>query len=70
MGGSYRTNKTLVFMAGFRIQEFYMGYAYDAGMGAIQTYGGGSHEIIIGLRLGENNTRRFRWLRPDVSEVE
>ncbi len=70
LGMSYRTNNTLVFMAGFSIQEFFMGYAYDASMGAIQTYGGGSHEIMIGLKIGENNTRRFRWLRPDISDVE
>lgn len=69
LGFTYRTSKTMVFMAGFNIQEFYMGYAYDASMGAIQTYGGGSHEIMLGLRLGENNTRRYRWLRPDISEV-
>lgn len=69
LGITYRTNKTLVFMAGFNVQEFYMGYAYDASLGAIQAYGGGSHEIMLGMRIGENNTRRFRWLRPDVSEV-
>jgi hypothetical protein len=56
-------------MAGLSIQEFYLGYAYDASLGAIQTYGGSSHEIIVGMRIGENNTRRFRWLRPDVNEV-
>jgi len=69
LGFSYRTNKTLAFMAGFRIQEFYFGYAYDASMGTIQSYGGGSHEIVMGMRIGENSTRRFRWLRPDISEV-
>jgi type IX secretion system PorP/SprF family membrane protein len=69
LGITYRTNKTLAFMAGFSIQEFYMAYAYDASMGAIQTYGGGSHELMLGLRFGDNSTRRFRWLRPDVSEA-
>lgn len=69
LGVTYRTNQTLAFMAGFSIQEFYMAYAYDASMGAIQTYGGGSHELMLGLRFGDNSTRRFRWLRPDVSEV-
>jgi type IX secretion system PorP/SprF family membrane protein len=70
LGAGYRSNNTLIFQAGFSIQEFYMGYAYDANMGAIQTYGGGSHELIVGLKIGENSTRRFRWLRPDVSDVE
>ncbi len=69
LGFTYRTSKTLVFMAGLRVQEFYMGYAYDASLGAIQSYGGGSHELMLGMRIGENSTRRFRWLRPDVSEA-
>ena len=69
LGLTYRTNKTLAFMAGFSVQEFFMAYAYDASMGAIQTYGGGSHELMLGLHIGDNSTRRFRWLRPDVSEV-
>ncbi|HEC42590.1 MAG TPA: type IX secretion system membrane protein PorP/SprF [Bacteroides sp.] len=69
LGFTYRTNETIVIMAGLSIQEFYLGYAYDASLGAIQTYGGSSHEIIVGMRIGENSTRRFRWLRPDVSEV-
>jgi len=70
LGFTYRTTETLVFMAGLYIQEFYLGYAYDASLGAIQTYGGGSHEIMLGMRFGENSTRRFRWLRPDVSDVD
>jgi type IX secretion system PorP/SprF family membrane protein len=69
LGFTYRTNETIVIMAGLSIQEFYLGYAYDVSLGAIQTYGGSSHEIIVGMRIGENSTRRFRWLRPDVSEV-
>lgn len=69
IGAAYRTNKTLVFKAGFSIQEFYFGYAYDASMGAVQTYGSGSHELVLGLRIGENSTRRFRWIRPDVSDI-
>jgi len=38
-------------------------------MGALQNYSGGSHELMVGVRLGENSTRRSRWLRPDVSEI-
>ncbi len=69
LGVTYRTSNTMAFMAGFSIQEFYMGYAYDASMGAIRTYGGGSHEIMLGMRFGDYSTKRFRWIRPDISEV-
>ena len=69
IGASYRTNQTLAFMAGFMVDGIYLGYAYDATMGALQNYSGGSHELMVGIRLGENSTRRSRWLRPDVSEI-
>jgi type IX secretion system PorP/SprF family membrane protein len=69
IGASYRTNRTLAFMAGFMVDGIYLGYAYDATLGAFQNYSGGSHELMVGLRLGDNSTRRSRWLRPDVSEI-
>lgn len=69
IGVSYRTNQTLAFMAGFMVNDIFLGYAYDATMGALQNYSGGSHELMVGVRLGDNSTRRFRWLRPDVSEI-
>jgi type IX secretion system PorP/SprF family membrane protein len=69
IGASYRTNKTLAVMAGFMVEGIYLGYAYDATLGALQTYSGGSHELMVGVRLGDNSTRRSRWLRPDVSEI-
>ena len=69
IGASYRTNQTLAFMAGFMVDDIYLGYAYDATMGALQNYSGGSHELMVGVRLGDNSTRRSRWLRPDVSEI-
>ena len=69
LGLTYRSNNTLVTMAGFMVEGFYLGYAYDVSLGAFRNYSGGSHEIIIGYRLGDNNTRRARWLRPDTSEI-
>lgn len=69
IGVSYRTNKTMAFMAGFMVNDIYLGYAYDVTMGALQNYSGGSHELMVGIRLGDNSTRRSRWLRPDVSEI-
>lgn len=69
IGVTYRSNQTMAFMAGFMVDGIYLGYAYDASMGALQNYSGGSHELMVGIRLGDNNTRRSRWLRPDVSEI-
>ena len=70
LGLTYRSNQTLVTMAGFTVEGFYLGYAYDTSLGALSNYSGASHEIILGYRLGDNNTRRARWLRPDTSEIE
>jgi len=69
IGVTYRTNNTMAFMAGFMVDGIYLGYAYDASMGELQNYSGGSHELMVGIRLGDNSTRRSRWLRPDVSEI-
>ncbi len=69
IGISYRTNSTIVAMAGLQVDGIYFGYAYDATFGAIRNYSGGSHEIMVGIRLGDNNTRRMRWIQPDVSEI-
>ena len=62
-GLSYRSNKSVVVMLGGRYEMFYLGYAYDINMGLVQTYTSGSHEFILGVRLGENNARRVRWFR-------
>jgi type IX secretion system PorP/SprF family membrane protein len=70
IGFAYRTNKTLVSMLGIKVDGFFLGYAYDSNIGAIKNYSGGTHEIIFGMQLGANNTRRARWLRPDVSGME
>jgi type IX secretion system PorP/SprF family membrane protein len=69
IGVSYRTSQTVAFMAGFMVDDIFLGYAYDATMGELQNYSGGSHELMVGIRLGDNSTRRSRWLRPDVSEI-
>jgi len=70
IGITYRTNNTIVVMAGLQVDGVYIGYAYDANLSAISNYSGGSHEIMVGLRLGDNNTRRMRWIQPDISEFE
>ncbi|MBE0654175.1 MAG: PorP/SprF family type IX secretion system membrane protein, partial [Bacteroidales bacterium] len=67
-GLSYRTNKSLIVMAGINVDMFRFAYAYDASFGAVKTYSSGSHEIILGVRFGDTSTRRFRWIRKDSME--
>ncbi len=69
-GISYRTNKSTVVMLGAKIDRFFLGYAYDIDMGLVKSYTAGSHELIIGLRLGDNNTRRFRWLKQSEQNYD
>ncbi len=64
-GLSYRSNKTLVAMIGGTFDMFYLGYAYDVDLGLVRTYSAGSHELIFGIKMGDNSTRRFRWIRKD-----
>jgi len=64
-GLSYRSNKSMIMMLGGRFEMFYLGYAFDLNMGPVNTYTSGSHEVIFGLRIGDNNLRRFRWFRQD-----
>lgn len=70
MGFSWRTNNTFVAMVGLDVDLFRFSYAYDASFGDIQSYSGGSHEFILGLRFGENSTKRFRWIRKDEMEFD
>jgi hypothetical protein len=69
-GLSYRTNNTLVTMLGVSVNMFYFGYAFDASLGAIRNYSSGSHELMLGLRFGDTNVRRFRWIKKDESDFE
>jgi type IX secretion system PorP/SprF family membrane protein len=64
-GLSYRSNHSMVMMLGGWFDRFFMGYAFDLNMGPVNTYTSGSHEVVFGLRIGDNNLRRFRWFRQD-----
>lgn len=57
----YRTNGTLIILAGVRVQQLYIGYAFDYMFGWIQKHTYGSHELVLALKLGDN-ARRYRWL--------
>jgi len=61
LGFSYRTGNAFITMVGIRIDKIYVGYAFDYSLNDIQRISYGSHEIMIGLKLGDNS-RRYRWL--------
>lgn len=61
LGFSYRTGNAFVTMVGVRIDKLYVGYAFDYSLNDIQRISYGSHEIMVGLKFGDNQ-RRYRWL--------
>ena len=61
LGVSYRTGNAFVTMVGVKIDRLYIGYAFDYSLSDIQRISYGSHEIMMGLKFGDN-TRRYRWL--------
>ncbi len=70
LGVAYRTNKTLISMVGVSVDMFYFGYAYDASLGSIRNYSSGSHELVMGLKFGSSDVRRFRWIKKDESDFD
>jgi type IX secretion system PorP/SprF family membrane protein len=65
IGFSYRTDKTFVTMIGVSVEVLYFAYAFDSSLSTVRNYGNGSHEIMLGVRFGDNSSRRFRWIRKD-----
>lgn len=62
LGLSFRSSGAIVTMFGVRYQQFYFGYAFDYNFNDVSTLGrGGSHELMIGLKIGDS-ARRYRWL--------
>ena len=61
LGFSYRTGNAFITMVGIKVDRLYFGYAFDYSLNDIQRISYGSHEIMIGLKFGDN-TRRYRWL--------
>ncbi|MGE0090715.1 MAG: type IX secretion system membrane protein PorP/SprF [Bacteroidales bacterium] len=61
LGFSYRTGNAFITMVGVRIDKLYVGYAFDYSLNDIQRISYGSHEIMIGLKFGDNQGR-YRWL--------
>ena len=61
IGTTYRTGNTMIVLAGIRFNQFYFGYGFDYDLTSIRKYNWGSHEIVVGLKFGDN-ARRYRWL--------
>lgn len=55
VGASWRAFDSVVGMVGLSYEQFTLGYSYDAGLSQLAGYNGGSHEILIGLRLKKKN---------------
>lgn len=54
---SYRTPDVVVAMVGVKYKMAYIGYAFDYTFSSIANYSTGSHEILLGVNLGENKIR-------------
>ncbi|GAA3995081.1 type IX secretion system membrane protein PorP/SprF [Hymenobacter fastidiosus] len=50
-GVSWRAADSFVALVGFSYEQFTLGYSYDAGFSELAGYNGGSHEVLLGLRL-------------------
>lgn len=66
IGMGYRTDVGIVARIGGRIRDmFYAGYAYEIPLNNIASYGSGSHEFMIGLKLCK---REKPGMPPEVVE--
>jgi type IX secretion system PorP/SprF family membrane protein len=54
-GASWRAFDSVIGMVGLSYEQFTIGYSYDAGTSQLAGYNGGSHEILLGLRLKKKN---------------
>jgi type IX secretion system PorP/SprF family membrane protein len=54
-GLSYRTGDAVVSMVGVNYKRYFFGYAYDFTLSDIMNYSHGSHEVMIGIDLGDPN---------------
>ena len=51
VGVSWRAFDSAVALVGVSYEQFTLGYSYDAGLSGLAGYHGGSHEVLLGLRL-------------------
>ena len=70
LGISYRTSNAIILMAGIGVRNLYFGYAYDMNLNEVRNYTSGSHEFIMGIRFGDNDARRSRWVHKEMKTFE
>jgi type IX secretion system PorP/SprF family membrane protein len=52
---------SLIFMAGARVDKYFLGYAFDYSFSSISAKTIGSHELMLAVKFGDS-ARRYRWL--------
>lgn len=62
LGVSYRSQDAIIALLGIKIDKYYIGYAFDYTLSNIINYTSGSHEIMIGVNLGEGKNSGSRLL--------
>jgi type IX secretion system PorP/SprF family membrane protein len=60
-GIAFRTGSALLATFGARYNNLFIGYAYDFTLNKLQQYSGGSHELMLSLKFGEN-VRKYKWI--------
>jgi type IX secretion system PorP/SprF family membrane protein len=66
-GLGFRTGVGLIARAGIQIQDlFFIGYAYEAPMSNIASYGSGSHEVILGIKFCKKEPQK----KPEITELK
>lgn len=49
---SYRSTRSLMVSAGFRLRRFYLAYNYEHSVSKMMRYFEGSHELMLGVNIG------------------
>jgi type IX secretion system PorP/SprF family membrane protein len=55
-GVSYRTGDAVIAILGVKVDKYYIGYAFDYTFSNIRNHSTGSHEIMIGINIGEGKS--------------
>ena len=61
LGLSYRTNNDIIAMFGMKVGRYYFGYSFEYSTANIIRYSSGSHEVVIGINIGESIFRGYKY---------
>ncbi len=53
---SYRTSQSAIAIIGIKYKRYYIGYAFDYAFSNLSNYSTGSHEFMLGIDLGKEDT--------------